>query len=158
MKKSIFREKSIERISSPEQFDEYVKVSNPSIWVLMFSIIILLAGFMCWSVFGRLESTVTTAVVFQGEDIFCYVDEEKIEDVSVGDEVFVNGKSFKIKEIYETPVYINASINATIVHILDADSDVWVGKCILEGEKLPDGTYSSEIIIDSIAPITFVTN
>ena len=42
-KKQIFRKKTLERISSPEQLTDYLHVTNPGIWVL-FAVIILLLG------------------------------------------------------------------------------------------------------------------
>ena len=39
---SIFREKSIERVSSPEKLDDYIKVVSPGIWILLAAIIVLL--------------------------------------------------------------------------------------------------------------------
>ena len=43
MKNDLFRKSSIDRISSPEQLNDYIRVTNPSIWVILAAIIILLA-------------------------------------------------------------------------------------------------------------------
>ena len=56
MKKPLFRQKSLDRVSSPEQLDAYMKVSSPGIWMILGAVIILLAGVFVWSVFGRLET------------------------------------------------------------------------------------------------------
>ena len=42
MNESIFRKKSLERISSPEEIDNYIKVTSPSMWLVMGAIIFLL--------------------------------------------------------------------------------------------------------------------
>ncbi len=42
--RQIFREKSIERVSSPEQLDDYIKVTTPSVWLILSATIALLAG------------------------------------------------------------------------------------------------------------------
>lgn len=52
---SIFRKKSLERISSPEQLDEYIRVITPSVWVVLVALAILLIGFLAWSIFGTME-------------------------------------------------------------------------------------------------------
>ena len=52
---SIFREKSLERVSSPEQMDEYIRVTTPSVWVALIALAVLLAGFLIWSIFGTME-------------------------------------------------------------------------------------------------------
>ncbi|MCR4704591.1 MAG: hypothetical protein K5641_00870 [Lachnospiraceae bacterium] len=54
-KKLIFREKSIERVSSPEQLDDYIRVTTPSVWLILFATIILIVGALVWGVLGRIE-------------------------------------------------------------------------------------------------------
>lgn len=63
MNEGLFRKKSMEKISSPEQLDEYIKVSNPSVWMLLFCIIILLLGICVWGIFGRFDTTLATSVI-----------------------------------------------------------------------------------------------
>ena len=41
-KTSIFRKKSIARISSPEQLNDYICVSSPSVWLLLAAVAVLL--------------------------------------------------------------------------------------------------------------------
>lgn len=58
MSSDLFRKKSIERVSSPEQLNDYVKVSSPGIWAVLAAVLILLAGAFVWGILGRLETTV----------------------------------------------------------------------------------------------------
>lgn len=51
----IFREKSIERVSSPEALNDYIRVTSPSVWIVLLAIVLLLAGMLAWSIFGRIE-------------------------------------------------------------------------------------------------------
>ena len=51
----LFREKSIERISSPEALNSYIRVTSPSVWVVLLALVILLSGMLAWSIFGRVE-------------------------------------------------------------------------------------------------------
>ena len=57
MNKSIFRQKSLDRISSPEEIDNYIRVTRPSLWLALGVIILLLAALILWSVTARIEST-----------------------------------------------------------------------------------------------------
>jgi hypothetical protein len=50
MNENIFRKQSIDRISSPEQLNDYIKVSNPSIWIILTAVIVLLAAVLVWSI------------------------------------------------------------------------------------------------------------
>lgn len=49
-KKEIFRKSTLDRISSPEKLNEYIKVSHPSIWLILGAIIILLGAAVFWAV------------------------------------------------------------------------------------------------------------
>ena len=53
-KESIFRQKSIDRISSPEQLHDYIKVSSPGAWLVLVAIIIFLVGALIWGVKGSI--------------------------------------------------------------------------------------------------------
>ena len=53
--KGLFRQKSIKRISSPEQLDDYIRVTTPSVWIVLIALVVLLAGMLAWSALGRVE-------------------------------------------------------------------------------------------------------
>jgi len=51
----IFRKKSLERISGPEELNDYIRVTTPSVWLVLAALVILLAGMLAWSMFGTVE-------------------------------------------------------------------------------------------------------
>jgi len=51
---SIFRQKSIDKVSSPEKLDDYIRVTKPSVWITLAAIGILLVGTIVWGIFGEL--------------------------------------------------------------------------------------------------------
>ena len=55
MKNSIFRKKSMDRVSSPEQLNDYIRVTSPGVWLFLIALILLLTGFIIWAAFGRLD-------------------------------------------------------------------------------------------------------
>ena len=52
----LFRKKSLERISSPEQLDDYIKVTSIPVWIILLGIVVLLAGMLVWGTFGTVET------------------------------------------------------------------------------------------------------
>ncbi|MBO6148539.1 MAG: hypothetical protein J6O55_04280 [Lachnospiraceae bacterium] len=48
----IFREKSMQRLSSPEQLNDYIKVSSAGMWLVLIGIILILVGALVWATFG----------------------------------------------------------------------------------------------------------
>ena len=51
----IFRKKSMERVSSPEALNDYIRVTTPSVWIVLIALAALLVGILAWSVFGTVE-------------------------------------------------------------------------------------------------------
>ena len=52
----VFRKKTLDRIASPEHLTDYLRVTNPGIWVILVAVILLLAGIFAWSTVGTLET------------------------------------------------------------------------------------------------------
>ncbi len=51
---SIFRKKSIDKVSSPEKLDDYIRVTTPGVWLVLGAMIIFLAGALIWGTMGEL--------------------------------------------------------------------------------------------------------
>ncbi|MBR2765650.1 MAG: hypothetical protein IKE03_06690 [Blautia sp.] len=51
----IFREKALKEISRPEELSDYIRVTRPSVWILLAAVILLLAGMIAWMAFGTVE-------------------------------------------------------------------------------------------------------
>ena len=51
----IFREKSINRVASPESLNDYIKVTTPSVWIILIAIVVLIVGILAWCIFGRVQ-------------------------------------------------------------------------------------------------------
>ena len=51
----LFREKSMERIHSPEELSDYIRVATPSVWLVLLATTILLAGMLAWSILGTVD-------------------------------------------------------------------------------------------------------
>lgn len=60
--KTIFRKKSIERVTSPEQLDDYIRVTTPSVWLILTAAMILIIGALFWGVFGKIQVNTDTGV------------------------------------------------------------------------------------------------
>ncbi len=58
----IIRKKSIERVESPEQLNDYIRVTNPSVWLILIATIILIVGTLVWGVFGRIQVNTDSGV------------------------------------------------------------------------------------------------
>ena len=96
MNNNVFRKKSLDRISSPEQLNSYIKVSNPSIWLILSALIIIIVSVIIWSVSGNITTKVSTnAIVKSSEDtpdtLICYVLPEKASNMKKNMDVNICG-------------------------------------------------------------------
>lgn len=158
MQKQIFREKSLERIASPEQLDDYIRSSSPTMWILLAAIIILLAGVCVWGVFGRLETTVDTAAQSQEDgSLVCYVKEGDIASVTEGMEVRIYGQVFSVTDIASQPTSVTANFDAYALHLGEIQVGEWVYEVALDG-SLPQGVYEAKIVTEQVSPMSFVFN
>lgn len=131
--KSVFREKTLERISSPEQLNDYLHVTNPGIWVILTAVIILLAGVFVWSCTGTLETKSPASMVVKN-----HVAEIVVKDDSVLE------KGMVIKE--DSQEYYIASVT----------EDEYGRKTGIAEVNLPDGKYDAEVVTETTRPVEFL--
>ena len=84
MHSQIFRKKSMDKISSPEQMNDYIRVANPSVWMILIAVIVLLAGVCVRGMFGRLDTRIQTGGVCTDGKLVCYIGEADFKKVEVG--------------------------------------------------------------------------
>ena len=155
MSDSIFREKSLKRISSPESLNDYVKVANPGIWVLLVAVIALLVGFLVWGTFGRIDSQIITVGVVNDGVLTTYVKEDDMDNITETSLINIDGTEFDIVSKDTTPVKLDYDFNDSYLHIADMSSDSWIYK-ITSNASLPNGVYKVNVITERIKPISLL--
>lgn len=159
MKSQLFREKSLERVSSPEQLNDYIRVANPSVWIALVAVVILLIGVCVWGVFGRLDTVLTVGAVSEGEQTICYVKESDIGSVSPDLKVRLNGEEYRILEIALRPIQIDEDFPEYLAHLGGITQGEWAYAVALDCAAGADGgIYEAQIVIESISPMSFVIN
>ena len=135
----LFRKKSLDKVKSPENLDDYIQVSNPGVWLLLVSVIILLAGACVWGIFGHIDSTAETRVQVENGTAVCYVADEDIASVQEGMTVKLGG------------------FEAVIMEIGHKEDIGYV--CVLKStQTIPNGFYDGKIVTKSIKPLSFILN
>lgn len=158
MENPIFRKKSIERISSPEQLNDYIRVTNPGVWVILSAVLILLAGFIVWGVVGKIETKVNTVAVSDAGTVVCYVREADFSAVGENDVVRLGDGEYRILTISKEPQKVGNDLSEYGLRVGGLTKEEWVYKVTLSNANLPDGVYGAAIVTDSVSPITFLFN
>lgn len=139
MSEELFRKKSIDSHRSPENLNDYVRVSNPGVWILLISIIVLLVGVCVWGFFGRIDSTIDVDVRVENGTVTCLIPEGNIAKVTVGMTVRFSGCEGKLTAIGNK-------------------LESWY-LCSVSVDNVPaDGTYSGALVLKSVKPSSLIFN
>ena len=158
MEKGLFRQKSLDKVSSPEQMNDYIRVTGPGVWLVLAAVIALLAGLIVWSALGRLETTVTAAAVAGPDgELVCYIAEGDMDAVRAGQAVHIGGENYALVEVASKPVAVDESFDAYTLHVGGLTAGQWVYPAKLDA-PLEEGIYKAEIVVDSVSPISFLLN
>ena len=125
MSNSLFRKKNLDRVSSPEQLGDYLRVTSPSIWIVLAAVIVLLASLFLWSSVTAVESYAAgTAEVRDGVLTFHFDEADQAEHVEAGMNV-------QVGELLTPVASIGRDENGNPVAIANID--------------LPDGNYPARV-------------
>lgn len=131
----LFRKKALNHISSPEHLKDYLRVTNPGIWVVLATVIILLIGLFVWSMIGDLETKTEVKVI---------VDDHQAQIIILGADSLKEGMTLNV-----------AGKEYTIAYAAADEYGRSIGKTTVE---LPDGTYDGTVVTERVHPIEFLLN
>ncbi len=85
MEKQLFRKQVMDRLSSPEELNDYLKVTDTGVWAVLIAVVLLIAGGLFWGCTTYINSSVTgTAVVENGRMQIGFEDDAQAENVEPG--------------------------------------------------------------------------
>ena len=132
---NLFRQKPLERISSPDQLTDYLRVTGPGLWALLAVVVLLLAGLLVWSMSGNLETLQSATAVVEDGTAQIAVPDAAGDEVQSGMAVRVGGEEYRISAV-------------------EADDDGHV--VAYAPVAAADGRYDVQIVVESIHPIRFL--
>jgi hypothetical protein len=161
-KSSIFTKKASERLHSPDDLDEYVRVTNPSVWVVLAACTCLMIGLLAWGFLGTAETSVSAYATCAKGEVICFLPAEKASKVHVGDLANVGGELMEVASVGTVPLSraeVHESVGSDyLVSTLVEDDWTYVvsfegdgGQAFQEGVPL-----SATIAVENIAPIRLI--
>ena len=133
----LFRKRSLERISSPEQLQDYMRVTNPGMWMVLAAVILLLTGLIVCSIAGKIETKVAVECDAEGGTVTIALPPSQGEKISAGMPLRIAGQEVPINYVYQS----------------EDNKFIVTAKASIE-----DGVYDADIITESISPISFLLN
>ena len=163
--KQVFRKKSLERLDSPEQLNDYIRVTNPGVWLLLAGIIVLLAGACVWGFVGRIgqrEINNAAGIVQEGK-LRCYIDEKSTDGYT--SKVEINIRVDSLTGSSDTKEYrVTSSKKVTLTDTME-DMKLLSSVGYTAGEKtlmlrsdcdLADGLYIADVMIEGETPFSLL--
>lgn len=133
----IFRQKSLDRISSPEQMHDYLRVTSPQLWMLLAVVLSLLIGFVIFASTTNMESAVTVKGTVTGGACVVQLDVDQRDNLDPGMPVRIDGKEARITSLTQ-------------------DQNGFTGTIDLGDLDIPEGDYDVEIVMESTDLIHFL--
>lgn len=132
-KNNLFRKKALDRISSPEQLNDYLRVTNPGIWAVLIAVILFLAGVFVWACTGTLETKTPATAVVQNKTALVVVS---------GGSNIEEGMALRIREGEYT--------------VGEVSEDEYGRRTAVASVDLPDGRYDAVVVTDETKPVEFL--
>ena len=152
---SIFRQKSLDKMVTPDHLDDYIRVSNPSVWLVLGAIVVLLVAATVWGVFGHITESTTGVLVVKNGSATCYIEQTKADDLDAGDAVSAANTQGMVTT---QPAAASPAADADATDGMAASlwgEDAWVVSAEASID-LPDGVYQATIDLETYAPLALL--
>ena len=161
MENQLFRKKSMDHISTPDDLRDYMRVTGPRLWVTLAAVIILMAGFIVYAATATMENVLPIEMRVDmvdswseegevvGKTPFC-----RVSLPAVNQDVVRTGMNVRIGEMEGRVILISMMDQA-------AYEEPVIELIIDMGENDPnlrEGTYKGELILEKASPLSYLWN
>ena len=153
-----------QKISSPEQLNNYIHVTASGAWFVLISVLLFFAGFSVWIFHGELEISFPYYVYTdEAENSFAYMTIDKLDEIKNNQSAAVriaDTDNFgKIKEVSLKPLQYNDIINEIGEYAFEEmrlDEDDKFFKVSLTFDNVPKSITQAVFTVDKVKPISFL--
>lgn len=131
--KQLYRKKSVERIQSPEQLNDYLRVTGTGVWLALAAVCVTLIGALIWSGVGWLEASVDCEALSENGEIVASLPDART--VRAGMIMRVGGLETQVDAVR----YDEAGNLSAVSHA-----------------EIPDGIWNAEIVLERVHPLRFL--
>ena len=160
MENRLFRKKSMERISSPEELHDYMRVTSPRLWMILGAVLALLAGFIVYASTATMENTMDIKL-----DIYADQDYEEIDGKwqATGEMISICSSQLpaSCKDIVKVGMVVRLGEEQGRITLIGEDETENITLFIRMDKNyipLPDGIYDAQLVLESTTPISFLWN
>lgn len=159
-KSSLFREKSLEAMNSPEALNDYLRVTSPGVWLVLAAVIAVLIGAIVWGIFGRINTTASLAVSVSGDEAVAYVPYDRMQPIMERGSVTLEGREYALRNTEDIRVVIVDEETNPYLRVrggLNIGDVVAAVPVAMTAENGPgDGIYTGTVVTESLQPISLL--
>lgn len=150
-----------EKITSPEQLNDYIHVTTPGAWLILSSVLIFLTGFLFWILTGRLEVSFSSYIYTEGESSLAFISPNNASRLKSGMAVRIADSGIRgtvervaaVTTPYKEILDHIGETNALMMGIHEGDKLIQVAMTIKDApEKVSRAVY----VVDTVKPISFL--
>ena len=154
---AIFNQKATERLNSPDDLDKYLRVVNPSVWVLLAACVRVMLGIVAWGFFGTASASVAKRGAVIDGKIVTFITTAEKDEIRPGNEVLLGNRILKVESVDTLPLS-----KGEARQLLGSDyltwylvQDEWVYRATISGgNSLAEGTpVTLTITTERVAPV-----
>jgi hypothetical protein len=136
MAKLTFRPQALEKLASPEQLDQLVRVVTPRNWLALAGLACLLLPIIAWALWGKLETQVIAQGILLPEDGLCAaraMSDGLVTDMAaaVGDRVEAGQRLANLQPVGGASIEINSPCAGKVVY-----QSAWPGDPVLRAANI----------------------
>ena len=150
------------KISSPDQLNNYIRVTSPGIWIVLAAILVLFAGLFFWLFTGQLEVSTHIQIFTNGSSSYAFLPRDQLHGLKPGlpARIANSHASGTVTQIPAKPSHF-----AEIVELIGEDNAAEMGidyplltlfTVSLNIPDAPQGVSQAVIILDTVKPISFL--
>lgn len=150
------------KLSSPDQLNNYIRVTSPGTWIVLAAILVLLAGLFFWLFTGQLEVSTHTQIFTNGSNSYAFLPREQLHGIKPGLPARIENSriSGTVTQISTKPSHFT-----DIVELIGDDNAAQMGidyplltlfMVSLDIPNAPQGVSQAAIIFDTVKPLSFL--
>ena len=158
MDNSLFRQKSIDRISSPEALHDYMRVTSPRLWMILTAVVVLLVGFIVYASTATMENTIPVKVQVESYHMTA---EETGGEALDGAVIYGSLPADQFDTVKNGMTVRLPNGTGHISWIIAGEGDQGMQFAIeMDSLSAPltDGEFDGELVLESKTPISFLWN
>ena len=151
-KESVFRKKSLEKLSELDQLNSYLKVTGISAWIILAAAVMVVICIYMWGSTTRIADSIHGAGMCENGTLTCYFRQEDMDDIKSDSKVRVNGEMYEIQQIVPKLLY-TYDVPREILYL--SQKTDWYQTALVPCD-LPDGTYKVRVVLGKNTPLGLI--